>query len=474
MCRGNTREKICGARYRHLLVPGTRFNFGPQCRVAIQDHIIVNRLTPTHWRSNLDNLLRDMYLVQHGREILDLMRPKVERCVRARIGEMVEGGIIREVIRDGADVEYEWRHDADNFLGQPGWNRDWSFVAGRVFARQNRARSNNRRQARQGGSGATHDQPAAIRLEANTIINGVVKNSNNVGNGGGMSHIMTLLGNQPRGRIGGRDDGLVCGGARFHAPDGDFDGAGIDIDSEEDDYDGDSDGDNDDDDGETLVPDSNDSCVQEVEPKPDTNDNVHLDYDVDTEMTDAPPAPDANQFQYHHSGRVDLYWHDGHDGQLPVPPPPSLPTTQNTPPLFAFARPNSPTVASTNNPSLFSLNCSPASSICSIVPSDSQSVVAQRARLAGPPNAESMRAEFRTRSIQDLAAALDEIAKNLVGTIIQAAGMNPAEPDYDVRLAQRGQWAMVGRIMREVMAEKMGIADQDELDSWDFWWFAVL
>lgn len=428
--------------------------------MAIQDHIIVNRLTPTHWRSNFDDLLGEMHLIQHGRDILHLMRPKVERCVRARIAEMVEGGLIREVTRDGADVEHEWRVDADNFLGHPGWNKDWSVAAGRVFARQNRARGNTRRQARQGrrNGGATGQGQPAIRLEANTIINGIVKNSNNVGNGGGMSHIMTLLGSRPSGRIGGRAGGL-CGGTRSHA-------------DEDEDEDEEDDGDDDhDDDGETLVPDADNPGVQEIESEPEMHESVFLDdYDFDTEMIDAHPAPSNHQFQHHHSGRVDSYWHNGQ-----LPPPPSPPATQHTPPLFAFSQPDSPTLAPTN-PALPSLVASPAGSVCSITPSDSHPVMIQPERLTAlaPADPDIMRAEFRTRSVEELAAAIDEIAESIIESIIQAVGMNPVEPDREAWLVQRDTWAMAGSVMREVMAGKMGVAEKDRLDGWDFWWFTIL
>ncbi|KAL2669823.1 hypothetical protein Neosp_015268 [[Neocosmospora] mangrovei] len=114
---------------------GTRFTFGPQCRTSIQDHIIRNRLTPLKWRKNSEELLKAMYLTQHGAHIVDLMRTKVETGLGARIKDMVNGGLIKEEVRNG-DTNYIWRADADNFLGLQGWWKDWSPTTSQRHARE--------------------------------------------------------------------------------------------------------------------------------------------------------------------------------------------------------------------------------------------------------------------------------------------------------------------------------------------------
>lgn len=135
MCQSNDRNTICGHRYSHLIQPGTRFTFGPQCRTTVQDHIIRNRLTPLEWRKNFDELLEAMYLTQHGAHIVDLMRTKVETGLRARIRHMVNGGLIKEEARNG-NMAYTWRDDADNFLGLQGWWKDWSPATSQRLARE--------------------------------------------------------------------------------------------------------------------------------------------------------------------------------------------------------------------------------------------------------------------------------------------------------------------------------------------------
>ncbi|KAJ4324559.1 hypothetical protein N0V84_003838 [Fusarium piperis] len=134
MCPSNDKNTICGQRYSHLMQAGTRFTFGPQCRTSVQDHIIRNRLTPLKWRKNFDELLEAMYLTQHGAHIVDLMRAKVETGLRARIRNMVSGGLIKEEVRNG-DTRYAWRADADNFLGLQGWWKDWSPAASQKLAK---------------------------------------------------------------------------------------------------------------------------------------------------------------------------------------------------------------------------------------------------------------------------------------------------------------------------------------------------
>ncbi|KAF4975072.1 hypothetical protein FZEAL_8094 [Fusarium zealandicum] len=134
-CSPLTLQIICGQSYAHLAQAGSRVTYGGQCKRAIQDHIIRQRLTPLTWRTNLNKLLKAMYLTQHGSHLCQLMRSKVEVCVKSRIKEMVEGGLIKETTR-GGQSEYVWRRDADNFLGVDGWWKDWSISVSKELKRQ--------------------------------------------------------------------------------------------------------------------------------------------------------------------------------------------------------------------------------------------------------------------------------------------------------------------------------------------------
>ncbi|KAM0341192.1 hypothetical protein ACHAPU_010122 [Fusarium lateritium] len=136
MCVTNTRRNICGQTYAHLRQPGTRFEPGGECRAAIQDYIIQNRLTPNDTLRNFGHLLRDMHLKSNGEHIKALMTKKVRDLVRNKIREMIKGGLISEVVVKSNDKpKYLWRQDADNFLGQAP-RRDWSLRASKLLARQ--------------------------------------------------------------------------------------------------------------------------------------------------------------------------------------------------------------------------------------------------------------------------------------------------------------------------------------------------
>ncbi|KAF7554119.1 hypothetical protein G7046_g6906 [Stylonectria norvegica] len=133
MCFNNTPQIICGRNYDDLMRVGSQVTYGPDCRRAIQDHIIQNRLTPLTWRKNFEDVFISMHLTENGQHLVDLMRSKVERCVRDRVADMVKGGLIQTSNETG-EVVYNWRSDADNFLGSPGWCRDWSVEHGRSLA----------------------------------------------------------------------------------------------------------------------------------------------------------------------------------------------------------------------------------------------------------------------------------------------------------------------------------------------------
>ncbi|KAL2669820.1 hypothetical protein Neosp_015265 [[Neocosmospora] mangrovei] len=98
----------------------------------MQDHITRHRITPNRIRRCFDDLLDSLYLRQNGREVEDLMRPKVKDALERVVREMVNQGLIEAREEDG-DTWYQWRVDADSFLGIGAWNHDWSEEASQGF-----------------------------------------------------------------------------------------------------------------------------------------------------------------------------------------------------------------------------------------------------------------------------------------------------------------------------------------------------
>lgn len=60
------------------------------------------------------------------------MRPKVKDALERVVREMVNQGLIEAREEDG-EPWYQWRADADNFLGIGAWNHDWSEEASQRF-----------------------------------------------------------------------------------------------------------------------------------------------------------------------------------------------------------------------------------------------------------------------------------------------------------------------------------------------------
>ncbi|KAM0414569.1 hypothetical protein ACHAPT_013585 [Fusarium lateritium] len=142
MCPTNNTQTICGRPINILQQPGRKMVWGAPCKCAMQDHIIRHRLTLNRIRRHFDDLLDLMYLRQHGREVENLMRPKVKDALERVVREMESQGLIKAREEDDEPC-YEWRADADNFLGIGAWNHDWSEEASQRLqaAHQRRTRA---------------------------------------------------------------------------------------------------------------------------------------------------------------------------------------------------------------------------------------------------------------------------------------------------------------------------------------------
>lgn len=57
-----------------------------------------NRLTPNNTLPNFGNLLKDIHIKSNGEHIKALITKKVRDLVRNKIGEMIKGGLISEVV----------------------------------------------------------------------------------------------------------------------------------------------------------------------------------------------------------------------------------------------------------------------------------------------------------------------------------------------------------------------------------------
>ncbi|UPL03041.1 hypothetical protein LCI18_013975 [Fusarium solani-melongenae] len=132
MCPTNDADTVCGRQINVLRQPGRKMVWGAPCKCAMQDHIIQHRITPNRIRRRFDDLLDRMYLRQHGREVEDLMRPKVKDALERVVREMVNQGLIEAREEDGEPL-YQWRADADKFLGIGAWNHEWSKEASQRF-----------------------------------------------------------------------------------------------------------------------------------------------------------------------------------------------------------------------------------------------------------------------------------------------------------------------------------------------------
>ncbi|RMI98458.1 hypothetical protein CDV36_016100 [Fusarium kuroshium] len=141
MCPTNDAHTVCGRQINVLRQPGKKMVWGAPCKSAMQDHIIRYRITPNRIRRRFDDLLDRMYLRQHGRDVEALMRPKVKDALERVVREMVDQGLIEAREEEDGEPWYQWRADADNFVGIGAWNHDWSEEASQRFQAAHRHQS---------------------------------------------------------------------------------------------------------------------------------------------------------------------------------------------------------------------------------------------------------------------------------------------------------------------------------------------
>lgn len=209
MCFSNTPHQVCNRPIPELHLRGSKFTYGPSCRVAIQDHIITNRLYPGYESRNFNNLLTAMYLHKCGPETVDLLRAKIKKCISERLREMVQGGLIVAEFREG-QLEFTWREDADAFLGCPGWNRDWSVDKGRELAGMNPStvKPNAKPSVKPTGKGAGSHETRAVDNGPKAIERGGLGYDHY--HGTGLESAQTVT---PRGFYGGNQIVANAGGS---------------------------------------------------------------------------------------------------------------------------------------------------------------------------------------------------------------------------------------------------------------------
>ncbi|RMJ03538.1 hypothetical protein CDV36_014934 [Fusarium kuroshium] len=468
----------------------------------ILDYIITNRLTPTKWRKNFQDLLVAINIAGLGKAVEGLMRGKVESCVRRRIKEMVAGGLVKEKKRDG-EVFYVWRDDVDNFLGQHAWMKDFSPATGKKYKAEQKGiltpkpspktskkgseespktlrkdpRSDNPRNAkkpatRRGGHKSGDYRP--IRATSITQVGGNVgeNNTNRSGNnrgatatsktvfviGGGYGHIGRHMADT--------DDESELGGTGLHEEEA---GESSDDDSGYDDFsDFDDDGDGDD-------------------TEDHDNGSGEEDQDPDVEMPDAPTLTlNPSHLHLHWDRHKHQHCHCSHDalGSRSCTRHQGSPTSSSNGGSNSTTRsmlskeaitPPTPRTPATPSPTpTIAARVNRALSICSMTPSESaSSAPAPRARPEGERLA-AAHSKCSGLSTEELLTSIDQAAGAVIGLATWRMAVMAAETDpglaNDLRERIESLLEMVD-VMKEVLREKMGGEKEDYCFGGRFWWW---
>ncbi|KAJ3546815.1 hypothetical protein NM208_g1831 [Fusarium decemcellulare] len=467
MCFTNTRTKICDREYDDLLRANARMTWGAPCKGAIQDHIISNRLTPLRRWKQFSRLLQALYLKQNGRNVENLMRPKVKDAVTRVINEMVKGKLIRRKSR-GEEVYYAWRSDADNFIGVGGWHHDWSVEAGRLLGNKNR-------KPRPSDAPGRSKPPTPPRR------------------GKGTGRLEAVQANTAAGRSG---DPTI---SREH--DDDDDGgtpvtyntdSEASADSSDDD---DQDDDDDDVDDDTADDDSDEGCddASDAVTKGDSGGDQDSHADSDTEMKDAPPIKHQHDVRHCH------HWHKPCDDPPPLCPWPKSPETSSSPlssscsftPASTATTPITPVTqhypapeSKLPSPQVFRL--STTMSVCSLAPSESVSSIGVRGVNTHQPmeqpremsgalvDWDDVRAEFREYSAHQLFTMVDETAEIIIGLLTRSQAMRIVQEKSDfpkrVETIVELHFKCV-EVIKEVLVEKTGWPKEIMCFGGEFWWW---
>ncbi|EEU33533.1 uncharacterized protein NECHADRAFT_89408 [Fusarium vanettenii 77-13-4] len=425
MCVTNSPEQICTRRFVDLLRPGASFTFAPSCKRKILDHIITNRLTPTKWRKNFQDLLVAINIAGLGKTVEGLMRGKVESCPATRRGGYKPG---------------DYRPIRATSITQVGGN----------VGENNTNRGGNNR-----GAIATSKTVFVI--------------------GSGYGHIVRHMADT--------DDESELGSTGLHDEEA---GESSDDDSSYDDFSDVDDDDDDDNDGDGDDTEDHDNGSGEEDQDPDVEmpdaptltlnpSHLHLHWGRHKHQHCHCSHDALGSRSYtRHQGSSTSSSNGGSNSttrsmlseeaitsptpRTPVTPAPRTPATPSP----------TPTIAARANRAL---------SICSMAPSESaSSAPAPRARPEGERLA-AAHSKCSGLSTEELFTSIDQAAGAVIGLATWRMAVMAAETDpglaNDLRERIESLLEMVD-VMKEVLREKMGGEKEDYCFGGRFWWWMKL